>query len=289
MTPLAYQISQLLLPVCLEETHKMREIYAEPVQSFTQSRARAVKLIIDSLINNGVTIPIANAFKHLAAIYETSPDAKKEIESIIIQPQSTNTLPIYNPFTVVVIIYNFSGHKLLTGVPRIVTHGKHGDTLLLDEDNTVGFPAHYNIIKTEKSEVRLASDEEIEACLMDLSPRQLRTIMTTELFAPIINKLYEAQEELVAVDVETSTDVETTNEPNAQESAKETPKEKLAQLPTFEIGDRVILLGSPVHEVGIVTQVNDLTLEVKWPANSKKSYLVLKEHVMLYTLAADKT
>jgi len=144
-------------------------------------------------------------------------------------------------------------------VPRIVLHGKHKTTLQLDEDQAnIGI---FNVHDTNPNEARLATDDEIEACVTSLSPKQLRKIMTEELFAPIVNKLYEAQEELVAETPQYN------QLPVAVEilPAKVLPLDKDNEIP-FEVGDRVTA-SSYQDEIGIVSRVEADKIWVKFLSN----------------------
>lgn len=192
MTPLSHQIGMLLLPVCLKTTQRMRDLYkkTEPVCPRDD-----IKELFTLLTTATAEPKVTRFYRAFAAAIENDPARKAAIASIPIpEGPIQNIHPIYDPFTVIVLTSDRSGHKMIIDVPRIVTHGKNRHTLWHDNEPGSG----YNVNDTDKDETRIATDEEVEACVMDLSPRQLRIVMTSDLFAPVVNPLYEEQTELVA-------------------------------------------------------------------------------------------
>lgn len=195
MTSLSYNIGQLLLPICLAETAKMRELYKPPPDPDVPD---SVKELYKVLKNAKTEIPNLSIpfFKAYAAAIETDPTRRAAIQALTFPTGPIKSIhPIYNTFTVIVLHSNHSKNGLFLDVPRIVTHGKQRETLWLDDE-----PHHfYNSDSMSVDETRVATDEEVEACVTSLSPTQCRRVMTMDLFAPIVNVLYEEQTELVAV------------------------------------------------------------------------------------------
>lgn len=194
MTSLAYQIGSLLLPICLEETRKMREIYKPVDKAPLPPQVTALELILRRA--GGELKCDAKTLEWQRDLFAALvPEHSEVIKSLKLPHEITNILPIYNPFTVIVLHSKQSGNSLLLNIPRIVTHGKHRFTVHLDDEPQESYNHATTIDQT-----RVATDEEVENCVMSLTPKQLRSIMSHELFAPIVNQLYEEQTELVSAE-----------------------------------------------------------------------------------------
>lgn len=199
MTPLAYQIANVLLPICLQETAKMREIYEKEPAIKLSPQCEKIKKLLDAYAHLTSNESASIIFKDILAtiLVDTNPELSKQLLALKLTHQLVIHKPIYNNFTVVVVIKDVTGHKLYLNVPRIVTHGKTGESLYYDGEANNSFNFGGVV-----GEARLATDEEIEACLNTLTAQQIKRIMTMDLFAPIVNPLFEEQTELVPVDEE---------------------------------------------------------------------------------------
>lgn len=98
--------------------------------------------------------------------------------------------PHYDPLTVIVLEERKSNHNFAVNKPYLIVNGKNYRLL---HENGKTDDTRYSI----EDKPRLATDEEIEDCLTNLSAAQLRKIMNHELFAPIVHRMYEAETELV--------------------------------------------------------------------------------------------
>lgn len=185
MTPLHNQIFQTLLPVCLETTTKMRENYS-PVKIAEDGEEAKEKLKIVarlkplySSLKQEHGLEFSNKIFNLLAVATDNDKIK-----IILEEDNNST--IYDPFTIIVMKADNVGHKQPLNIPYICIHG--ANRIFLGDNNKYNF---------EQKDVVLASDEEVESCIANLNPWQLRYIMYNDLFAPIVNGLFEQQDELV--------------------------------------------------------------------------------------------
>ena len=193
-TPLAYQIGSLLLPICLEETNKARELYKKQETSGLAPEVAELYSIFEAHKRLGASKEAIELFRRCSALY--MPTHKEAILGLKLPHDLKDIMPVYSPFTVIVIEHDYSDHRMSKDVPRIVTHGKDKTTLWHD-----GEPQNkYNYKPGEADETRVATDDEVEACVTSLTVKQLRTVMNSDLFAPIVNTLFEEQTELVKVE-----------------------------------------------------------------------------------------
>lgn len=175
MTPIHSSIFHALLPVCLKATTAARP---KNVTKNKEVEEKAKELA--NYINNN-PFNIQDVYKKWQAqcFYIMLGGGEALVK---IAGAST----VYKPF--VVINSPYSGKDRF----RIVTHSKSSPNANILEIN--GSIAEWGL-----GSALVASDEEVEKCLSDLTPGQLRTIMSEPTFLPIIQPLFEEQTELVEV------------------------------------------------------------------------------------------
>lgn len=174
MTPIKHQVIQLLLPVLLETNHRQ---LAQP------KTKNDIYLNMEELLR-----------KYKPIINSAYLDSLMEILEVALGqplPRTTTTEFVFpDNLSVVVLLENNDNHNYKLNTPYIVLHSR--ERYLLHTTGRAGDRAE----RREES-IRLATDEEIEQCLSDLTVSQLKFILTEDLFAPILSPLYEEQDELV--------------------------------------------------------------------------------------------
>lgn len=189
MTKLHYQIYSALLPVCLTTTDNMRKKYYPDKDSKVldedDKRKQEIAKMLNMYINSTemTTGLAASSIRSFAKMIAIATDNKY----ITIPNITDNSLPAFDPLTVVVLEENKSSHGYQIGKPYIVTHGMK--RLMLDD---IGRDHHSAYGESDKS--HLATPEEIESCLETLTPAQCRTILSNELFAPMLEALFSTEE-----------------------------------------------------------------------------------------------
>lgn len=178
MTPIHYSIKSVLLPICLETTEKFR-----PTEVADPARQKRIDSIIAAAKVHLPNFQARDDFqRYILGIFAVALDL----------PELQQTKSSYvAPLCVVVPIGNSNAHTYSVGVPHIVIHGTNGQ--LLDSTGD----SRSTILS---SDLRVATEEEVEACLDTLTAEQLKTIMTHEVFAPFVEQLFSPQTELVPAD-----------------------------------------------------------------------------------------
>jgi hypothetical protein len=187
MTPLHHSLIQLLLPACIETTGRQREKPEPP--EVDKALWDAIKEYHTAVSNMTGTSTGVYLLKLIAAA--TKRPEMLQYAQQIAENAPASIGPHYDPLTVIILEHNGSNHAFQLNKPYIIINGKNF-RLLHDSGKTD------NTRYSAEDKPRLATDEEIEKCLEDLNAAQLRKIMTHELFAPIVHKMYEAETELVA-------------------------------------------------------------------------------------------
>lgn len=161
MTPLHSMIKNALLPVCLE-TNKARRVATE-----TKPSERAKQL--------------NDYFAKLTTLNESYVEALRQTAMLITGDKGITVKPkdpfVFSPMTVI---------RFKNGDLRIVTHGTKYYSLRVNGE--IG--EHTNGLIDG-----VATDVEVERCLDQLVPKQLRTIMSHEVFMPFIQPMLEDMEE----------------------------------------------------------------------------------------------
>ena len=176
MNPLHHQIKELLLPICLQATREARggdtkkELPKLPPE-FEQLRQHIT----------GWSVEYANTIASMIAVATGHQ---------ITWSTKTVDLPL---FSVVKCEGNTEGHDYTLNKTYICIHGR--DRRFLHE--TVGFGN-----KMGKNAIPVKTDEEVEHCLDSLNEHQLRTILRSDLFAPILAPMFAPPEEVELVPIE---------------------------------------------------------------------------------------
>lgn len=189
MTKLHYQIYSALLPVCLTTTEQTRKKYYSDNLLFLDKddgRKKDLAKLVNFYANS------QQVKDHVAIAYVqfvTKMVAIATDNKYITIPQfgTDSSLPAFDPLTVVVLEANLSSHVYQVGKPYMVTHGMK--RFMLDD---IGRDKHSAYGESDKP--RLATPEEIETCLETLTPAQCRTILSNELFAPMLEALFSTEE-----------------------------------------------------------------------------------------------
>lgn len=202
MTKLHHQIFSLLLPVCLDINQRMRDKYEiKPDEKNDQKSVRIGKLkaylkpekdrmekagisslYYQSMINIPVTICafILDDKDWLKALdYEKGQghDEYEPLSVIVREKPQSNTIDIP------------------VDVPLLVLHGQRRKVLLLNGRES---EREYNKDAVLAQETIIASDEQVEECLSNLTPAQLRFILANDIFAASLSPLLEETEDVVA-------------------------------------------------------------------------------------------
>jgi hypothetical protein len=186
MTPLHHSLIQILLPACIETTAKQREKPPPP-----ELDKELWELLKD--LRTSVTYgkeDWARKMLRLIAHVTKRPEIDQYAQ-LIIDNGLVAQGPNYDPLTVIVLEDKRSNHNFTTNKPYIIVNGKN--FRLLHETGRTDDTRY-----SAEDNPRLATDEEIEQCLENLTAAQLRKIMTHDLFAPLVSRMYEAETELVA-------------------------------------------------------------------------------------------
>lgn len=204
MTKLHHQIFSMLLPVCLNINQRMREKYEVKadekndqksvrigkLKAYLKSekdrmeKAGVSSLYYQSMINIPVTI---------CAFILDDKDWLKALDYEKGQGHDE-----YEPLSVIVrekIINNSTDVPI--GVPLLVLHGQRKKVLL---SNGRESEREYNKDSNSPQETSVATDEQVEECLSNLTPAQLRFILANDIFAASLSPLLEETEDVVAED-----------------------------------------------------------------------------------------
>lgn len=213
MTKLHYNIMSLLMPVCLETNKRMRKKYELIIEEIKTDDATKLKieklkkyLMIEQMktkdeigrfwgdpIKSTLTNCLLKQSLTFAALLTNQPEY---LACLSILKNNNPHHDIYDPLSIIIRDkINSEEGDIPINYPMIVTHGNNRTVL-----NTLGKTSSimYNYSQEKEQETRIATDEEIEACLSNLNPAQLRFIMNNDIFAPIIASLFEDVEEIVA-------------------------------------------------------------------------------------------
>lgn len=175
MTPIHSSIFHSLLPVCLKATAAARP---STVKKDKEVEAKARDLASHISAHGNISMEFK---RYIAQCFYILLDGGEALAKI--SGGGGNT---FKPF---VVIKETSEKKPRL---RIITHsGTSGTGNVLEPSGSI---LAWGLGKSAP-----ATDEEVEQCLSDLTPAQLRTIMTEASFLPIIQPLFEDQTELVEV------------------------------------------------------------------------------------------
>lgn len=171
MTPLHYSIKSKLLPICMEINGKARE-KIEPKDKIKEKKAKEIMSAVGrAAANTGIAVNsnYGNFICEILAAALDLPQLLPKIEDY------------FQPLSVI--------RDLLSENPSIsflVIHGqnKHGLGMLGHEFGYSGRSL-------------LATDEEIESCLDNLTGDQLKYILRSPVFEPFLADLFEQTTELV--------------------------------------------------------------------------------------------
>lgn len=206
MTKLHHQLIQLLLPVCLETTAKMRAKYEasgadnDKLTEEQKNRVKKLEAYIllqrDKMKENVSALfieQILNLVVTTTAFATEQPYLLNALKRI-----KTSKHDVYDPLTVIV---RFRSHNaevdkyIPLNTPLIVLHGVNKK--ILQTNGIISGQVYNQGGDSYEQEVRCATDEEIEECLTNLTTQQLRFITSNDLFAPIVAPLFEEEDELV--------------------------------------------------------------------------------------------
>ncbi len=168
MTPLHKRIAGLLYPVLLETTRKQRVARQKPEGEENLVKIR--ELLADETKKGNMHTSTTEMWRGILHLLTKSDVFQTKIGS----PNAG-----FAPFTVLFGTFNKTKDSLAICL--------HEQGHYLREDGSAQ-------VFTIASKM-IASDDQVKECLEDLSAQQLRFIMSNALFAPVMNALYEAEEE----------------------------------------------------------------------------------------------
>lgn len=193
MTPLHAQVKGTLMPVLLETTQKARE-YRDKIKKPNDEVYKKMEAIVKSkLSRDQISENMMKVILDLIGTATGRPDL------INIAKSSGSYAPL-DPFTVIIpteLTKDALSYGLVTGLPYLVLHGI--DKVLLAPD------AHLveNAYDTQGQYKSFpANDLEVEALLDNLTPAQLRYILSAEMFAPFLEPIFGGDEEEEGSEVE---------------------------------------------------------------------------------------
>lgn len=202
MTKLHHQIFSLLLPVCLDINQRMREKYeVKADEKNDQKSVRIGKLKAylksekDRMEKAGISSLYYQSMMNIpVTICAFILDDKDWLKAL--DYEKGNQHDEYEPLSVIVRnIGRNNATDLPFDVPFIVLHGQRKKGLL---SNGRESEREYNRETSVGQETSIATDEQVEECLANLTPAQLRFILANDIFAASLSPLLEETEDVVA-------------------------------------------------------------------------------------------
>lgn len=168
MTPIKTLIKNALLTICLQTTAQVRPKEWPAPDEARKRKLDAIRTEIESMAD--LIHPTYRAYTtNVLAIVLDLPELKQSFKK-----------SYFNPMTVVMF-----DEMIL----HIIVSGKDNKVLSLEGKEEA---------KDEKK-LRPATDEEVEKCLDELTPAQVKAVLTFPVFEPYVANLYEDQTELIEV------------------------------------------------------------------------------------------
>lgn len=161
-------VKQVLLKHCLEVTEKVRlKDDKKPKGKLSREQVREVKA---SLTSAGLNAGVVGHLMKAISVATERPEMMEPTEVRV--PDSA----------IIVLEAEKSGHAFDVGKPYIATCDNEGaNGFLLHED---GKPAVW--IYSQNDNPRFATEEECKECIDSLNEEQMKTIMTIDLFRPVV-------------------------------------------------------------------------------------------------------
>lgn len=201
MTKLHHQIFSLLLPVCLDINQRMREKYeVKPDEKNDQKSLRIGKLKAylksrrEELRQTVQSEYVKGLLETPITICSFILDDKDWLKAL--DYEKGNQHDEYEPLSVIVREKPQSNTiDIPVDVPLLVLHGQRKKVLLPNGRESERL---YNYDLASPQETIIASDEQVEECLSNLTTAQLRFILANDIFAASLSPLLEETEDVVA-------------------------------------------------------------------------------------------